>query len=101
MLEMVGTLENTFTAPTGVNKKTGEEYGGQHRIQLMAETIMQNGEKRLEMVTLTVENLQPYRDYLKQSIRLPVGCFARNNGISFYVPKGSIPEPATSNPHGV
>ena len=93
MLEIVGTLENTFTAPAGINKKTGEEYGGQERIQLMAEVVMQNGDKKLEIVTLTVEDLKPYQDHLKQKIRLPVGCFARNNGIAFYVPKGAMPEP--------
>ena len=33
MLTLNGTVANIYEAPKGVNKETGEAYGGQHRIQ--------------------------------------------------------------------
>ena len=47
MLTLNGTVANIYEAPKGVNKETGEAYGGQHRIQVMCENTLKNGEKRI------------------------------------------------------
>jgi hypothetical protein len=94
MLLLEGKLQNTYTAPTGVNKKTGEEYGGQFRIQLLCELKLQNGDKKLEIVSLSVDDLQPYLTLAEDTIRVPVGVFSAGKGISYYIPKGATPEAA-------
>ena len=62
MLTLNGTVANIYESPRGVNKTTGEAFGGQNRIQLMCENMLQNGEKRIELVDLTIEDIQPYRE---------------------------------------
>lgn len=52
MLLLVGQVMNTFEAPKGTNKETGEQYGGTPRVQIMAENELQNGDKRLDLVNL-------------------------------------------------
>ena len=94
MLTLNGTVVNVFQAPKGVNKKTGEEFGGQDRVQVMAENILQNGEKRVDLVNLTVENPQPYVTLTGKRVRVPVGVFCSGNAIHYFVPKGSLPEGA-------
>lgn len=94
MLLLEGKLQNTYLSPTGVNRKTGEEYGGQSRIQLLCELKLQNGEKKLDIVSLSVDDLQPYLSLADETIRVPVGVFSSGKGLSYYVPKGSVPEVA-------
>ena len=57
MLTLNGTVANIYESPRGVNKTTGEAFGGQNRIQLMCENMLQNGEKRIELVDLTIEDI--------------------------------------------
>jgi endonuclease V-like protein UPF0215 family len=92
MLTLNGTIINVFQAPKGVSRKTGEEYGGQDRVQVMAENILQNGEKRVELVDLTVENPKAYTPHQGKRVRVPVGVFCTSNVIRYFVPKGSLPE---------
>jgi hypothetical protein len=96
MLTLNGQVINVFQAPKGVSKKTGEEYGGQHRVQIMAENLLQNGEIRVDLVTLTVENPEAYLPYKGEAVRVPVGAFCTNNTVQYFVPRGSLPEPAVS-----
>lgn len=60
-------MANIYEAPKGVNKETGEAYGGQHRIQVMCENTLKNGEKRIELVDLSVDDsfivdVRPFHD---------------------------------------
>ncbi|NCC62183.1 MAG: hypothetical protein EOM12_14865 [Verrucomicrobiae bacterium] len=93
MLLLQGIVANTFTAPTGVSKKTGEEYGGQEKVQIMAEKHLQNGETALELLSLTVEDAAEYTQHKGMTVRVPVGVFSTPKGLAYYVPKGSFPEP--------
>lgn len=92
MLTLNGTIINVFQAPKGVNRKTGEEYGGQDRVQVMAENVLQNGELRVDLIDLTVENPSAYTSLKGKRVRVPVGVFVAQNAIRFFVPKGSIPD---------
>lgn len=99
MLTLNGQVLNVFQAPQGVSKKTGESYGGQHRVQIMAENLLQNDEIRVDLVNLTVDNPEAYLPYKGESVCVPVGVFCSNNAIQFFVPKGSLPSLSTSEVH--
>ena len=87
MLTLNGTVANIYEAPKGVNKDTGEAYGGQHRIQVMCENTLKNGEKRIELVDLTIEDIQPYREAIGKPVRVPVGVYVNAGKPAFYAIK--------------
>jgi hypothetical protein len=92
MLLIVGQVVNVFEAPKGVSKKTGEAYGGQHRMQIMCQNTLQNGEVRIDLVDLTTDDLEGYRKLLRSTLRIPVGAFATDGVIRYYALKGCAPE---------
>ena len=71
MFILDGTLINIFETPKGKTRE-GEEYGGENRLQVMHETKLKNGEKRVDLVELTVVDVEPYRGKLNGPIRVPV-----------------------------
>jgi O-glycosyl hydrolase len=93
MLTLNGQVVNVFQSPKGVNRDTGEEYGGQDRVQIMARNTLKNGEDRIDLVNLTVTNPEAYLTLQGQNVRVPVGVFAKGGTVNFYVPAGSQPEP--------
>jgi hypothetical protein len=92
MLHMSGQVINVFDVPEGVSKKTGEAYGGQFKIQLMAENELQNGQKRVELVDLTVDQPSLYKPLVGQRVRVPVGAFVNGTKVQFFALKGARPE---------
>ena len=92
MIELVGTLVNTFATPAGKNKK-GEDYDSKDKIQLMGEFPMPNGETRMELVTLTVDDLSEYVQHINKKVRLSVGVMATGaRSVLFFVRRGSVPK---------
>jgi len=91
MLTLNGKVANIYESPRGVNKTTGEAFGGQHRIQIMCENTLQNGEKRIELVDLTIDDVAPYRQKLGQPVSVPVGVYVAGNKPSFYALKSKAP----------
>lgn len=93
MLTLNGIVQNVFRVEASVDRKTGESIPARDKVQVMAENVLQNGEKRMELVTLTVEQGEPFRKLQGKQIRLPVGVFAVGAGVQFYALKGQgIPE---------
>lgn len=88
MLTLNGQIINVFDTPDGT-RKDGTAYGGQHRIQVMAENMLQNGEKRIELVNLTVESISKFKSLVGQMVRIPVGVFARDGSVQYYMLKGA------------
>lgn len=88
MLTLNGVVTNVFHKDGGADRKTGELIPPSDHIQIMAENILPNGEKRMELVTLKVEDPQPYRSAIGKPVRVPVGVFASGNGVQFYALKG-------------
>ena len=87
MLTLNGTVANIYEAPKGVNKETGEAYGGQHRIQVMCENTLKNGEKRIELVDLSVDDVTPYREAIGKPVGVPVGVYVASGKPAFYALK--------------
>ncbi len=96
MLSLNGIVQNVFRMEASTDKKTGEVRPAADRIQIMAENTLQNGEKRIELVTLKVENGEPFRTLVGRSVRLPVGVFVSGSAVQFYALKGQgAPEVAS------
>ena len=83
MLTLNGTVQNVYEQPESKDKETGEVRPASLRAQILCENITQNGEKRLEMVTLKVHT-EAFRSLVGQKVRVPVGAFVANGGIMFY-----------------
>lgn len=95
MLTLNGTVQNVFTKPESTDQKTGELRPASDHVQILAENILESGEKRLEMVSLKVRSAATYRKLQGQFVRVPVGVFARNNEIVYYALKNE-PDPVTA-----
>lgn len=93
MLTLHGTLINVYESPKGVTKE-GKDYGGQNRIQVMAENVLQNGEKKVELVDLTVDDVTNYKSQISKPVRVPVGVYVSAGKLSYYVLKA--PQAATA-----
>jgi hypothetical protein len=87
MLTLNGKVVNVYESPKGLNKTTGEAYGGQHRIQLMCENTLKNGELKIELIDLTVDSIQEYSDKRDQIVSVPVGVYVSSNKVAFYALK--------------
>lgn len=92
MLTLVGRVEHVYQAPKGISKKTGEEYGGGSKVQLVCDMPLQNGEVRRELQTLSTDQPELYEGFLDQWVRVPVGAYAAKAGVSFFALKGCQPE---------
>lgn len=88
MLTLNGVVQNVFRTEQSTDKKTGEVRPAADRVQIMAENTLQNGEKRIELVTLKVEDGEPYRKLAGRSVRVPVGAFISGSAVLFYALKG-------------
>ncbi|WP_249928767.1 hypothetical protein [Pseudoalteromonas sp. S3260] len=92
MLTLSGQLINIFESPKGV--KDEKEYGGQDKIQILGEVVLQNGESRNDLITLTTHDKQLFEGLKGKSIRVPVSVFANGKSITYFIPKGSKPTAA-------
>lgn len=88
MLTLNGIVQNVFRKNPGTDRKTGEIIPASDYVQIMAENTLQNGEKRMELVTLKVEHPDAYRKLLGRSVRVPVGAFVSGMAVQFYALRG-------------
>lgn len=72
-LILQGTVANVLHVPSRVDKKTGEVYPARDQVQVMSETTLPNGEKRLELVTLNTEHPDAFRKLMGCPVGIPVG----------------------------
>lgn len=95
MLLMTGQLLNVFENPKGVSKD-GKEFGGQNKIQVLGQVLLQNGEIKRELVDLTCHDVGYFSPHVGESISFPVGVMsAAKNQTVFFIPKNSRPTPVT------
>ena len=83
MLTLNGTVQNVYTQPERKDRETGEVRPASLRAQILCENVTQNGEKRLEMVTLKVHT-DAFKRLEGQKVRIPVGAFVANGSIMYY-----------------
>ena len=83
MLTLNGIVQNVFAKPESTDTKTGEVRPASLHAQILAENILQTGEKKFEMVTLKVHT-EAFRKLQGQSVRVPVGAFVANGAIMYY-----------------
>lgn len=92
MLTLTGQLLNIFEAPKGVSKKTGEEYGGGDKIQILGDVDLPNGGKKKDLITLGTHNIEFFKHLVGKDIRVPVGAFPLAKSVQFFIPEGSKPD---------
>lgn len=96
MLTLNGTVQNVLHVPARTDKKTGEIYAAKDQVQIMAENVRDDGQKRLELVTLTTDHPDAFRKLLGRFVSVPVGVFGQ--GVTFYALKGQgAPEAAQAS----
>lgn len=89
MFTLSGEVVNVFVAPKGISKKTGEEFGGEDKVQVMGQIPVGNGEFRLEIVTLSTDQGDTFRGVVGNSVTLPVAFWARAGVVGYYIPRGT------------
>lgn len=87
MLTLHGKVANVYESAKGVNKTTGETYGGEDRLQLMCENRLRNGERRFELFDLSIDDAGQYRSRVGQAVNVPVGVYVNNGKPQFYAIK--------------
>jgi hypothetical protein len=90
MLTLNGTVQNVFASPATTDKATGEIRPASTSAQILAENILESGEKRLEMVTLKIHAGDAYRKLVGKFVRVPVGAFIADGQIKYFSPKTEI-----------
>ena len=88
MLTLNGQVMNVLEVPEG-KKRDGTEYGGYHQVQLLCEEPLKNGEKRMNLFTLSCDNPEPFKKAQGRPVSVSVGAFARGSQIHFYLQKGT------------
>jgi len=95
MLTLTGMILNVLETPKGVTKE-GAEYGGYHQVQVQAEEVLKNGQKRLSLLNLTTDAPDAFKSLVGQSVALPVSAWARaKNDVQYQLVPGAIPEAKT------
>jgi hypothetical protein len=72
MLILKGELFDVFTTPGGTNKQTGEKYHPRHKIQILDEEVLSNGQTKKVFRDLEVPDLESYRNKLGEQIEIEV-----------------------------
>jgi hypothetical protein len=87
MLTLNGTVMNVFDTPEKKDQKTGEIIPASTRVQLHAENMLENGQKRMELVTLKVTQGDKYKQLIGKPVRVPVGAFVNGGSVQYYALK--------------
>lgn len=91
MLQITGKVINVFTTEAG-QSKDGTEYEERHKVQLMGERALPNGDKQMDLMSLTVQDLADWNEVQGKTVSIDIGAFAPSKGnIIYFVSKGSKP----------
>ena len=94
MLQITGKIINVFTNEAG-KSKDGTEFAERHKVQLMGERVLSNGDKQMD---LTIQDVADWDGLQGEEISIDVGAFAPSKGnIIYFVSKGSKPQLAGSS----
>lgn len=92
MLQITGKVINVFTLDAGKDKD-GKEYAERHKVQLMGQVALPNGDVKMDLMDLTVQDLSDWNDKQGKTVSIDIGAFAPAKGnIVYFVSKGSKPQ---------
>jgi hypothetical protein len=92
MLQITGRVINVFTTEAGKGKD-GTDYAERHKVQLMGERSLPNGDVQMDLMDLTINDLEDWNDKQGKTIAIDIGAFAPSKGnIIYFVSKGSKPQ---------
>jgi hypothetical protein len=94
MLLLSGQIINVFQTAPYTDKQTGEIKPSRHRVQVMCQNVQQNGQKRVELVNLTVSDPRPFEGAEGRQVRIPVGAMVVGGAVQYYAIKGEVPQVA-------
>jgi len=82
MFSIHGKLHNLFEQPGGKGKD-GKEYPSQIKAQIMGDVELKNGEKRAELLTLSVpqNRVKELKEQIGMDVSLPCGIFVSGGKI--------------------
>ena len=91
MLQMTGKVVNTFTQEGGQDKD-GKDYEARHKVQLLGEFDLPNGDVKHDLVDLKVDNLSDWTPHKGKTITVDIGVYAPSKGtVIYFIKKGSKP----------
>ena len=97
MLQITGQVVNFFTVDGGTDKE-GKEFAERHKVQLMGNVALPNGNTKYDLMDLTVESLDDWASLQGKSVSIDIGAFAPSKGsIVYFVRKGAKPRQAMSS----
>jgi len=89
MFTMSGQVINVFTTPKGTSRKTGEEYGGDDKVQIMGDIPLDNGQSRKELIEIRTSEPATFQKLIGKPVSLPIAFYAPSKGVVVYfLPKG-------------
>lgn len=92
MFSVTGQVLHVFDAPPQVNKDTGEVTDGKHKVQILGDLPLLNGQTRKDMITLSCEDRAEFEALQGKTVAVPLGFFAPSKGtIVYFIPKGAHP----------
>ena len=92
MLQLSGKVINVFTQEGGQGKD-GTDYAERHKVQLMGERVLANGDKQMDLMDLTIQDVSDWDGLQGEEVSIDVGAFAPSKGnIIYFVSKGSKPQ---------
>jgi hypothetical protein len=79
MLLLSGKLFNIFTTDRR-KTKSGDEFGGDDKVQILTTVALENGTSKSELVDLKVNDAALFRGKEMRDVQIPVGVFAPAKG---------------------
>lgn len=92
MLQMTGKVVNTFTQEGGQDKD-GKDYDARHKVQLLGEFDLPNGDVKHDLVDLKVDSLNDWTPHKGKDVTIDIGVYAPSKGtVIYFIKKGSKPQ---------
>ena len=88
MFKLTGQIVHVYEAPKGVNKNTGEEYGGHDKVQIMGQLPLPDGHYKMELIDIKTDQGAALKGSIGKTVSAAVAFFTVGKSVGFYVPKG-------------
>ncbi len=93
MLTLTGEVLNTYKTKEFMNKETGEVTAPRHKVQIICDEYLPDGEHKTVIHDFTVTNVEQYKSLKGSLVRVDVGTMIMSNKVFLFILKGSLPTP--------